>query len=371
MVQLIEIGAGGGSIAWADSLGLLKVGPRSSGAAPGPACYGQGGTEPTVTDADLHLGYLSADAFLGGRMRLDVGAAEAALGDLAARLEIEPIAVAAGIAEIVNNNMATAARVHIAEQGRDQRRYRLVAFGGAGPVHAYGVAQLLHIGEVVFPPAAGVASAVGMLVAPRTVEYTRSLISPLDRLDWDAVTDVVGQLRARALAIQLEAEVAEEDVRIEISADIRYVGQGYEITIPLDGEIVARRETSAIRRAFDEGYLRRFDRSLGDFPAEVVSWRVRALSAPAVSRRAFNSAANTDVGHDALVEERPAFFAELRRFTPVKVFDRQLLRPGDQLEGPAIVQEQESAIVIGPAGHIVMDEHHNLVMRLGQAHSSD
>jgi N-methylhydantoinase A/oxoprolinase/acetone carboxylase beta subunit len=167
-VQLIEIGAGGGSIAWLDPLGLLKVGPRSAGAAPGPACYGMGGPEPTVTDADLLLGYLDADRFLGGRMRLHRDAAERAVGVLGRTMDMNGVTAAAGIHEVVNNNMATAARVHVAEQGQDPRRYRLICFGGAGRVHAYGLARPLHLREVVFPKSAGVASALGMLVAPRT-----------------------------------------------------------------------------------------------------------------------------------------------------------------------------------------------------------
>ncbi|PZR67216.1 MAG: methylhydantoinase [Candidatus Dormiibacter spiritus] len=363
VVQLIEIGAGGGSIAWTDSLGLLKVGPRSSGAAPGPACYGLGGQEPTVTDADLHLGYLSPDAFLGGRMRLDTDAADTSLEGLAARLGIRRTAAAAGIADVVNNNMATAARVHIAEQGRDQRRYRLIAFGGAGPVHAYGVARLLHMSEVVFPRAAGIASAVGMLVAPRSVEYTRSLISPVDRLDWNAVEALIDELSARATSVHLEADVPQENVRIEISADLRYVGQGYEITIPLARQLMNDRDNASLRRAFEEGYLRQFNRSLGDLPAEVVSWRVRASSAPVVTRLRFEGE-DRHLAEHALLGERLAYFPELGRFTPTKVFLRDRLHPGDQLNGPVIVQERESATVLGPSGTLTMDMRNNLVMHL-------
>ena len=175
-VELIEIGAGGGSIAAVDELGLLAVGPRSAGAEPGPAAYGAGGEDPTVTDADLLRGYLSADRFLGGRMRLDRRRAEAAVAGLGRQLELDVMETASGIARVVDNNMATAARVHIAEAGTDPQRYRMVAFGGAGPVHAYELARLLDIRQVIFPRGAGVASAIGMLVAPRSVETTQSVV---------------------------------------------------------------------------------------------------------------------------------------------------------------------------------------------------
>jgi N-methylhydantoinase A len=215
-IELIEIGAGGGSIAASDALGLLTVGPRSAGAVPGPACYGAGGEDPTVTDADLVRGYLSAERFHGGRMRLDRGRAEAALQRLGSSLGLDLFATAAGIARVVDNNMATAARVHIAEAGTDPLRYRMVAFGGAGPVHAFALARLLNIREVIFPRGAGVASAIGMLVAPRSVEFTRALVSLLDAIDWDAA--------ARGHAVLRNGGLADADIAVELSADMRYAG---------------------------------------------------------------------------------------------------------------------------------------------------
>ncbi|MBJ7613422.1 MAG: methylhydantoinase [Candidatus Nephthysia bennettiae] len=370
VVNLIEIGAGGGSIASAENLGLLKVGPRSAGAIPGPACYGLGGREATVTDADLHLGYLSPDGFLGGRLRLDRAAADAALDRLAAYLGIGRTAAAAGIVQIVDNNMATAARIHIAEQGRDPRRYRLIAFGGAGPVHAHGLARLLHVGTVVFPRAAGVASAVGMLVAPRSVEHTRGRVSRLDRLDWDEVAAIVSDLRTQAAELMRDAGADAAEVGLELSADMRYAGQGYEVTVPLEGGLVERRDTSALHAAFEAEYRRRFDRSLGELPAEVVSWRLRAHSPSPVGRIRFESEpppypprkGEGDGG--ALTGERPVYFPEVGEFQVTPVHSRALLRPGAVVRGPAIVEEAESTVVAGPGATLESDAQGNLVMRL-------
>ena len=256
VIELIEIGAGGGSIAAADHLGLLGVGPRSAGAVPGPACYGAGGTDPTVTDADLLLGYLDPDAFLGGRMALDRDRATQALQRLGDTLGLDVTAVALGIARVVDNNMATAARVHIAEAGADPHGYRMVAFGGAGPVHAYALARLLGVREVIFPLGAGVASAIGMLVAPRSVELTRSLVSPLDGIDWDGVDAIVAELETSGRAILTEGGVTEAEIATEITADMRYSGQGFEIGVPVPQDAVAGSDGAALRGLFDRQYTR-------------------------------------------------------------------------------------------------------------------
>ncbi|MDR0360998.1 MAG: hydantoinase/oxoprolinase family protein, partial [bacterium] len=362
VVELIEIGAGGGSIASADGLGLLKVGPRSAGAAPGPACYGRGGLDPTVTDADLTLGYLGAGSFLGGRLGLDPDAACRALDGLGAALGTDRTRTAAGIVRVVENNMATAARVHIAEHGRDPRRYRLVAFGGAGPVHAYGVARLLHVQEVVFPRAAGVASAIGMLVAPRSVEHTRSLVSPLDRPDWDAIAEVLDELEVGARAVLGEAGVAAADVHVEVSADMRYAGQGYEVTVPVAGHVVHGRDAAGLAAAFEAAYRSRFDRTLPGMPVEVVSWRLRALSPPAVE--AVRLTSSPPGRGDPCTGRRLAYFPEGERFLDTPVYARDRLRAGQTVPGPALVEEAESTVVVGPSASVRVDERGNLLMTI-------
>ncbi len=361
-IELIEIGAGGGSIASRDNLGLLAVGPRSAGARPGPACYGAGGEEPTVTDADLVRGYLSPDRFLGGRMRLDRARAERALRQLGDRLGLGLADTAAGIARVVDNNMATAARVHIAEAGTDPLRYRMVAFGGAGPVHAYAVARLLNVGEIIFPRGAGVASAIGMLVAPRSVEFTRSLVTLLDGIDWDAADAIVAELASRGRSVLREGGVADAEISTEIAADMRYAGQGFEITVPLDAALLARRDIAGLRRVFEASYRERFARSLGDLAVEVVSWRVRALAPPAVQEVRLDDVAPD--GHDPLIERRPAWFAELGGFVPTPVYARDRLAAALEIAGPALIEEAESTAVIGPDATATLDEFGNLVMRI-------
>jgi N-methylhydantoinase A len=362
-VDLIEIGAGGGSIAWVDDLGLLKVGPRSSGAVPGPACYGKGGTDPTVTDADLELGYLAPDSFLGGAMTLDTDAAGQALDALASGLNTDRRTAAAGIVDVVNNAMATAARLYISEQGRDPRGYRMVAFGGAGPVHAYGVARLLHINEVVFPRGAGVASAIGMLVAPRAVECTTSLVVSLDDPNWDAVDAVIADLESQARAQLEEADVNPADTRLEAAADMRYVGQGYEVTVPLPLDLIQAHDTAGLVKAFETEYRTRFDRVLHGMPAQVISWRLRALSSPVVDTVELDD--SDDAASPARIGTRPAYFAEIGDYVDTPVYRRAYLDRAE-ITGPALIEETESTVVVGPAGSVRVDDMGNLVMTINQ-----
>ncbi|MBV9052264.1 MAG: hydantoinase/oxoprolinase family protein, partial [Hyphomicrobiales bacterium] len=367
VIELIEIGAGGGSIAAPDPLGLLRVGPRSAGAVPGPACYAQGGEEPTVTDADLIRGYLSPERFLGGRMRLDLERARAAVSRLGEKLGLGLAETAAGIASVVDNNMATAARVHIAEAGTDPNRYRMVAFGGAGPAHAYSIARLLNLDEVIFPLGAGVASAIGMLVAPRSVEYARSLIAALDTLDWTLVEEIVASLDARARAVLRDGGIADGDITRELSADMRYAGQGFEVNVPLDEKALQRHDAVALQHAFDARYEERFGRNLGAVPIEVVSWRVRLVAPASVSEIRFPEHSRDATSGEAFIEHRSAFFTELHGFVETPVYARDRLEPGRKIAGPALIEEAESTCVVGPMAHVEVDAFGNLIMRLETA----
>ncbi|HEY5300855.1 MAG TPA: hydantoinase/oxoprolinase family protein, partial [Acetobacteraceae bacterium] len=363
VIELIEIGAGGGSIAALDPLGLLAVGPRSAGAVPGPACYAAGGEDPTVTDADLLRGYLSPERFLGGRMRLDRARAEEAVARLAASFDLDVMAAASGIARVVDNNMATAARVHIAEAGTDPQRYRMVAFGGAGPVHAYELARLLDLREVVFPRGAGVASAIGMLVAPRGVEFTRSLIAELGLLDWSAVRAILDDLAGRGRAVLHEGGVTDAEISFETSADMRYAGQGFEVTVPLDPHALATDDPAALRRAFDARYRERYGRSLDGMAIELVSWRVRAVASPSVTE--VRLAEHGKAG-DALIERRQAWFGEAGGFVDTAVYARERLTVGARIDGPALIEEAESTAVVGPSAHVILDRFGNLIMRFDE-----
>lgn len=362
VIELIEIGAGGGSIAAPDNLGLLAVGPRSAGAVPGPACYGTGGTDATVTDADVLRGYLAPDSFLGGRMTLDRARAEAALRALGEPLGLDAMQAAVGIARVVDNNMATAARVHIAEAGTDPNAYRMVAFGGAGPVHAYALARLLNVSEVIFPRGAGVASAIGMLVAPRSVEFTRSLVTPLDALDWDAVDGILAALEARGRAILREGGVTDAEIATEVTADMRYAGQGFEVGVSIPRAILDRRDADALRDAFETAYRDRFARSLASLSAELVSWRVRVVAPPSVTEVRFDAARAESAGEPRL-GERQAWFTEAGGFVTTPVYIRDRLAIGTTLAGPALITEAETTTVIGPHASVTVDAFGNLIMR--------
>jgi N-methylhydantoinase A len=345
-VDLVEIGAGGGSLARVDRFGLLKVGPESAGAEPGPAAYGRGGTEPTVTDADLVLGLLDADSFLGGDMALDRTAAVAALGALGDSLGLDPIQVAIGIHEIVNENMAAAARMHGVEQGVDLRGVPLLAFGGAGPVHACGVADLLESDRVVFPVDASVLSAFGTLVSPVRIDLARSMPRPLravEPIERDALLD---ELRREGRRVLSAAGVAPADVRFRYGLDVRYSGQGNEVTIWFadDGSGSWTASDPEVVTAFETEYRRIYGLTIPDIDVETVTWRVSATA----SARPFDPGVLGSRDHDRPESTRPVVFARAVGPVPTPVHQRLALGAGARLIGPAIVEERETTVVIRP-----------------------
>ncbi|MGW4059242.1 hydantoinase/oxoprolinase family protein [Amycolatopsis sp. NPDC004747] len=329
VVDLIEIGSGGGSIAAPDALGLLKVGPRSAGSVPGPVGYGRGGEQPTVTDADLVLGSLDPDAFLGGELRLRAAEARKAVArDVGDPLGLDETGAAAGIVEVATASMAAAARMHLAEHGRDPAGFALVAFGGAGPVHAYGLAKQLKIGRVIVPMRAGVMSAYGFLVAAPTVDLARSLPSPLSEVDWKRVEALYDEMAGQAAA------VLGPGARLRRSADLRYLGQGsaLEVGLPDGGDL---------REAFEAAYRVAFGRTL-DGPVEVVDWR---LTAHLPGHDVELGCAPAD--GDPRRGEREVHFPGHGRVRAT-VWDRYRLRPGTELTGPAVFEERESSCSFGP-----------------------
>lgn len=365
VIEMIEIGAGGGSIAHIDSMGLMKVGPESAGASPGPACYGQGGPEPTVTDADLVLGYLNEDYFLGGEMKLDHAAAELAVEEkLAKPLGMTRLQAAEGIFDVVNENMAGATRIYAAEKGHDLRDYSLLAFGGAGPVHAYALARLLKMKTVVCPLAAGTTSALGFLVAPPSFDFVRSYVARLDNLDWTHVASLFGQMEEEGRAMLAGAGVASGDMRFVRTAEMRHVGQGYEVPVQLPGGTLNPGSLGEIRRAFFGAYEKLYGRHLTDVPVEVLTWRLVASGqVPNVDLKARDGLPPEYAG--GVKGRRPAYFSEARGFLDCTVYDRYSLLPGDELLGPAIVEERESTTVIGPSGRGLIDDYLNLVIEIG------
>jgi len=356
-VDLVEIGAGGGSLARVDQFGLLKVGPESAGSEPGPASYGRGGQEPAVTDADVLLGMLDPDAFLGGDMPLAADAAEAAAARVGASLDLGAIDVAAGIHEIVNQNMAAAARMHAVEQGIDLRGIPLLAFGGAGPVHACGVAELLESDRVVFPVNASVLSAFGTLVSPVRIDLARSMPRRLDRIDPAERDAMLDDLRSEGRRVLAAAGTDPSAVRFRYGIDARYAGQGNEVTIwvaegdtwsPSDADVLA---------AFEHEYRRIFGLAIPDVPVEVVTWRV-SVSADA-------DQVDTDpvpAGTGAVpVSTRPVVFGRAQQPIDTPVYRRTTLGAGDHFAGPAIVEERETTAVIRPGWDVAVAADGSLV----------
>lgn len=356
VIDLIEIGAGGGSIAQASAMGLLTVGPESAGAVPGPVCYGRGGTQPTVTDADLLLGYLSPDYFLGGEMGLDRATMEAAMeAHLGQPLGLTPLEAAAGIHAVVNENMAAATRMYIAEKGRDPRRYTLLAFGGAGPVHAYGLAKLLKISRILVPAGAGVASALGFLVAAPAIDLVRSGVARLSAVEWDRVACHYAEMEAEARRLLAEAGAREEEIVFRRSADMRYVGQGFDIPVPLPDTL----DAASVEAAFLDAYQRLFDRRVEGPPVEVLSWRLHATG----TRPEVPPVLGATEGGEARKGSRLAWFPQTG-LVETAVHDRYRLTPGHTLRGPAVVEERESTTVIGPDASFSLDAQGNLVIEI-------
>jgi N-methylhydantoinase A len=357
VVDMIEIGAGGGSIARIDALGLVTVGPDSSGSDPGPACYGLGGLEPTVTDADLVLGYLDPDSFLGGRMRLNLEAAREAIE----RYIAEPLGVtiedaAYGIHDLVNESMTSAARVHALERGKDPASLPLFAFGGAGPVHACGVARALGAPWVLGPPAAGVLSAIGFLTAPLAFDFVRSVQSKVDALEWADIESRCAQMEEDGSEILVASAVPGASVAHRRFADMRYQGQGYEIRVPVeDGSDDWPRP---LLESFDDVYRALYERPGPPVPLEMVNLRV-VSSGPRPALTLFRA---TSQNGRAPVRTRPAWFPEAGGYVETAVHDRYALPLGALIEGPAIIEERESTFVIPPAAHCTMSADGSLVV---------
>jgi len=352
-VDLIEIGAGGGSIAWINQTGLLQVGPHSSGAVPGPVCYGQGGAAPTVTDADLVLGYLDAGFFLGGALRLDLAGARAAIErEVAKRLGLGVEDAAWGIHEVVNENMASAIRMYVAEKGGDLGSAAMVAFGGAGPVHADGMARKLGVRRLVVPRGAGVFSALGFLVAPVSFEVSRTRPVRLAQADPALLGARFADLEREAAQVVHEAAPG-APLRFARAADICYAGQGHQIRVPL-AEGTAGLAGEAIAARFEREYRARYGYTYEDLEIDLVTLRVTAFAERAIAEPASTAAGAGDAAA-ALKGERPAWSAPARRFVPHRVYALPRLGPGATLAGPAILEEDASTLVVGAGATAAVD----------------
>ena len=370
-VDLIEIGAGGGSIAHVDTTGLLKVGPHSAGSSPGPACYGLGGERPTVTDAALVLGYLDPQGTLSGAVRLRLELAEQAIQKhVADPLGISVIEAANGIHRIVCEHMAVAAKIHAVENGRDIRRYTLLAFGGAGPIHAREVARRSGCQEVLVPANAGVFSAFGLLVAPMKMDLVRTKFVRLADMDW-AATEALLQGMEESLCQELAtAGVASKDIQFRRSADMRYVGQGFEVETELPAVLTAAKQTD-IEAAFAKAYSQRFGGQLTAQRVEAVNWRVEG-SAPAPETVVGDGSLGGVSDGSAKSRMRSAFFPDQGVYVDTPVMAVNTLRYGQEYAGPALIEQPGSTVGIGPGDRFRLDEHANLRITLGakQGHSA-
>jgi N-methylhydantoinase A len=362
VIEMIEIGAGGGSIAGVGPLGLPKVGPRSAGSSPGPACYGRGGDEPTVTDADLILGYLDPDFFLGGKMRLDREAALRAVEERIARpLGLDRVEAAWGIHQVVNENMANAARVHAIERGKDPRSYPLFAFGGAGPVHAYRVARALGVPGFIAPLGAGATSAFGFLCAPLSFDFVRSLYGRLDELDWSEANAALGEMEEEGRDLLRASGVADPDVRVRRLCEMRYVGQGHEVTVELPDGPLGPGDVDRLTALYRKEYRRLYNREGPDVPLEAITWRLEVSGPRPEIQLGGEEGSSSSSG--AQKGTREVYLPEDGGFQAVPVFDRYHLGPGAAFEGPAVVEERESTVILGPEGRAEIDSARNLIVR--------
>ncbi len=373
-IELIEIGAGGGSIAHLDTLGLLKVGPESAASLPGPACYGRGGTQPTVTDANLVLGYLDPAAFAGGTITLDRAKAEAAMAPLAAAAGVPVPEFAWGIYSIVNENMASAARVHVAERGYTASQFAMLLTGGGGPLHGCEVARRLGVGRVICPPGAGVASALGLLMAPARVDRMATVAKRVSAIRGDELEAQFAALEADALAV-VRATLAEPvtSPRILRSADLRFVGQGFEVVTTLPAGPYGDNASALINEAFKAVYRQTFAQIPPAGDIEIVNIRV-AVSAEAQTA-VLDASAPAGSQAQARIGEREIWVGDHKRYETVPVYRRELLAVGAAIAGPAVVQEASSTLVLPAGSSALVDNSGSLIVELprtaGQAAASN
>jgi N-methylhydantoinase A len=357
VVEMVEIGAGGGSIAHLDMVGRLTVGPHSAGSEPGPASYGRGGVRPTVTDADLVLGRIDPASFAAGTFRLDTQAAETALETLAV-LDTDPKMLALGVSEIVDETMASAARVHAVEQGTTVEERTLVAFGGAAPLHAARVAEKLGIDRVIIPKSAGVGSAVGFLRAPVAYEIARSLHQRIDALDFDAVNAMLAQMSEEANAIVARGDAAAQRIETR-TAFARYCGQGYEIPVEVPVRALTGDDHTLLQAAFEAVYRGQYGGVVAALPVEILTWRVSVST----QLRSIPSRVETDGGRDiAPTVWRHVLDAASGQVLSYGQLRRADLRPGDRIKGPALIIEDETTTVISPSFDAVIDARGYIVL---------
>ena len=363
MLRVRTLGAGGGTIAWIGKDGLLKVGPRSAGSVPGPACYGRGGEEPTVTDANVALGALSGDTVLAGSLRIDAGRAARAIETVAKPLGLDVLQGAAGILRIVNTQMAVDLRLALQEQGQDPRKFALVAFGGAGPLHAAALARSVGIPTVLVPPYPGLNCAIGMLQTSVRHSYLKSEVGVLSRFPTGRMNDLFRELREQALAEASEEGFAHEAVKLTRLLDLRYPHQGYTLPVACPADITDA-DKARLKHAFDEVHLQVYGQSAPKEDAEIVTFRLQAeIEVPRLELPAL--AHGDGRAERALKGERPLFDIDDNRFVRAAVYDRQALMAGDRIAGPAIIDQFDATTVLLGGQTATVDDTATLIIQTG------
>jgi N-methylhydantoinase A len=343
VIDMVEIGAGGGSLAHVDSMRQIRVGPESAGSEPGPACYGRGGDKPAVTDADLVLGKLDPDNFAGGSIKLDPASSSKALvsrlGDV---LEMDAETAAFGLAEVVDENMANAARVHAVENGEDLSEYTMIAFGGAAPLHAGRLCEKLGVDRLLVPPGAGVGSAIGFLRAPFSFEANRSVYMTLASFDADKIMHLLSDLKSEATSFVRNCD-AESDILSEFKVYMRYSGQGWEIPITLTEDQAMNPDVDVFEARFIEDYTKLFGRPVAGMDIEITVWSVNATTPQDIVERV---AQETDRCEAGIEGDRSLFEPARSGFVSASVVLRDTMKSGQAIDGPAVVTEDETTIII-------------------------
>ncbi|MGB1366390.1 MAG: hydantoinase/oxoprolinase family protein [Candidatus Puniceispirillaceae bacterium] len=343
VIDMVEIGAGGGSLAHVDQLRQIRVGPESAGSEPGPACYGRGGERPAVTDADLIMGKLDPDNFAGGSIKLETGKSAAALNaHIGQILDMDATEAAWGLAEVVDENMANAARVHAIENGEDLSEYTMIAFGGAAPLHAARLCEKLGIARCLVPTGAGVGSAIGFLCAPFSFEANRSVFMPMRAFDAEQIKALFAEMEAEAAGFVRSCD-GQADIALEYKIYMRYAGQGWEIAVPISAADASQPEASRFLARFEEDYKRLFGRTVQGMEAEITVWSVNAFTPTAKPERVQDVAAKTPVESR---QSRPCFDPALGQAVPAQIIARDMLATGSLVDGPALIVEDETTIVL-------------------------
>lgn len=360
VIEMVEIGAGGGSLAGVDSMNQIRVGPESAASEPGPACYQRGGKRPAVTDADLILGRLDADNFAGGAIQLSTEAAETALNvEVGEKLALTPSLAAFGISEVVDENMANAARAHAVENGKALESFTMIAFGGAAPVHASRLCEKLGIDRLLIPRSAGVGSAVGFLKAPFGYEVVKSAFMRLDLCDIDQVNTTLAELSGAAAKV-LEEGARDQTVIWERRAYMRYQGQGWEIPIDLPKGPYTDSQREEFAQLFEQAYTQFFGRPIEGLPIEIISWTVKASSELPPVEKVDAVQSETAAKSDVI---RPLFDAALGEYVDAQICERETLLPGQRVSGPAIVVERETSTIVTSSFDVIVQNDGSLLVQ--------